>query len=188
MVDLRPATIANYVPQPNDPKLFLLPPDCLRVWSVEGRATTSALWQGWEPRWEVGTTEADGSTRLILRILAGLLGRYRCVGSGRPVWLGLGRRAQRRRNHPEPPVRRRWPAGRHGDDGGLTGVDIAYVRRCDWISVTVCKMVRLSFVRSGSCHLHRFIRSLGDGSNPRPVANGERGVTYFGVVRETKTS
>lgn len=111
---LAPATIANYVPPPAYPSLFLLPADAIRVWSIEGDATTSALWQGWEPRWQVGTTEVDGSTRLILR------------GAAPVSWDGLDGAGLG------------FPFGGLASSasvGGLSSIAIAYVRRADWASL-----------------------------------------------------
>jgi hypothetical protein len=124
---LSPAAIANYNPPASYPTVFLLPADALRVWSVEGAATTSEIWQGWEPRWQVGTTEADGATRLILRGSAPVFWNG-LDGAGLVYQFGLG-----------------WSSAPSSSDaaaattttvaGGLSGVDIAYMRRSDWASL-----------------------------------------------------
>lgn len=125
-VNLTPATVVNYTPPPAYPSLFLLPPDALRVWSVDGQTTASATWQGWEPRWQVGTTEADGATRMILR---GAQPVYEAGldGSGLGYQFGGG-----------------WSPAPSSSDagaatgvvpGGLSGVAIAYVRRAHFASL-----------------------------------------------------
>ena len=125
-VSLAPATIANYVPPPAYPSVFLMPADALRVWSIDGQATASATWQGWEPRWQVGTTEADGSTRLIVRGAQPVTSDG-LDGTGLGYQFGLG-----------------WSSAPSSSDagatdttpvGGLSAIAMVYVRRCDWASL-----------------------------------------------------
>lgn len=125
-VTLAPATIANYTPPPAYPSVFLLPADALRVWSIDGQVTLTAVWQGWEPRWQVGTTEADGAPRLIVRGAAPVMSPG-LDGSGMGYQFGLG-----------------WSSAPSSSDGGsssstpangLSGVDVVYVRRADWASL-----------------------------------------------------
>ena len=123
-VSLVPATIPNYLAPPDYPTVFLLPPDALRLWMVNGQTTTSAAYQGWEPRWQVGTTEVAGAPQLILRAAqpvydAGM------DGSGFGYQFGLG-----------------WSAAPSSGSGvgssapgGVGQVNIAYVRRADWGSL-----------------------------------------------------
>jgi hypothetical protein len=59
---LPPATITNYQPSWPYPWVYLLPAGALRVWEISGERFL------WEPRWQVGTTEVDGSDRLIIRV------------------------------------------------------------------------------------------------------------------------
>ena len=121
-VTLTPATIAGYIAPPAYPSVFLLPADALRVWAIEGNATTSGLWQGWEPRWQVGTTEADGSVRLIVRGAAPVTWDG-LDGSGMGYTFGLG-----------------WSSAPSSTDAGVTAavtgaldtLTLAYVRRADW--------------------------------------------------------
>jgi hypothetical protein len=121
---LTPATIANYTAPPAYPSVFLLAANALRVWEIDGQSTTSAVLQGWEPRWQVGTTEADGAVRLIIRG-AQPVSWNGLDGSGLGYQFGLG-----------------WSSAPSSSDasagtvstpaGGLTAINIAFVRRADW--------------------------------------------------------
>ncbi|HEY1448850.1 MAG TPA: hypothetical protein VGF33_09955 [Caulobacteraceae bacterium] len=72
-----PSVLPNAPFVPRYPTTFLMPGDFVRAWEVEGVPcewdfTTSTYPQfAWEPRWQIGTTEVNGSSQWFMRAARG---------------------------------------------------------------------------------------------------------------------
>jgi len=74
---IQPSVIPNLPPNRRYRTTFLMPGDFLRAWEVQGVPCqwdeANKCWPPftWEPRWQLGTTEVNGSTQKFIRASAG---------------------------------------------------------------------------------------------------------------------
>ena len=125
-VTLQPAIIPNDPADWRYPTRYLVPADCIRIWEIGG-IEWSGSFACWQPRWQVGTTEANGSPQFIIRASA-----FVDTGDG----FGLGYLDDYVAGWSSAPSSSDPAAQTDGSAAQQLGpLDIAYVRRADWLAL-----------------------------------------------------
>ena len=105
------------------PTVYLAPEDCVRVWEIAG-VVFNGEESCWSPRWQLGTTEIEGSPRTIIRASPFVLSGFGISMGPYDDWIGWSSLPSS--SDPDAQIMDEPNAGNMGP------LNIAYVRRADW--------------------------------------------------------